>query len=130
MNAFLASECLALKDIVEAGNAVFGCIREMDVMYKGGEEVDLGKFNTAFNTGAEECAMLCSGHPTCQFWAFVPRNGSFGTCKLTSTQPSQKQSMQKAHSGSRLCGRVEDFTQSQGKFKDHALLHFVQFVQK
>ena len=85
-------------------------------MYKGGEEVELGKFNTK---GFEECAMLCSGSSACQFWAFDGSGTSGGKCKLTSTEPLEKLSVPNAHSGSRLCGRVENFTQSQGKFKDN-----------
>ena len=89
-------------------------------MYKGGENVELGKFKTK---GFEECAMLCSGHPTCQFWAFdgIPIGQFDGKCYLTSTEPSQKPSMPKARSGSRLCGRSESFTQSQGEFENNEL---------
>ena len=95
------------------------CKTEKDVMYKGGAQ--LGLFLTK---DVEECAILCSGSPACKFWVFdasdgQSQNSKFGNCELTSTEPLEKLSKPKAHSGSRLCGRFESFTHSQGKFKDN-----------
>ena len=106
-NETLVPECSAVKAILEADNAIFGCKTEEDVMYKGGV-----KDGTFITRGVEECAMLCSGSPACQFWAF----DGLQSCQLTSTEPLEKLSKPNAHSGSRLCGRFESFTQSQGEF--------------
>ena len=101
-NAFFSSDCSALRDILEAGNATYGCNLEKDIWYDGGGAVlspDLAKFNDILSY--YECALLCAGSSTCQFWAFY-----HGDCELTSTEPLAKLGESSATSGPRICGQL------------------------
>ena len=107
-----SSDCSALRDILDASNATYGCNLEADTWYNGGGPVlspDLSKFNDILSY--YECALLCAGSSTCQFWAF-----DHGDCELSSTEPSEKQRKSNATSGPRICGQLAS-SLNQGSLK-------------
>ena len=94
--------CSALRDILEASNATYGCDVDSGIWYAGGDPVlssHLAKFNDTLSY--YECALICAGSPNCQFWSFDQ-----GDCQLTSSEPSERQSMSTATSGPRICGML------------------------
>ena len=95
-------DCSALRDILEASNATYGCDVDSGIWYAGGDPVlssHLAKFNDTLSY--YECALICAGSPNCQFWSFDQ-----GDCQLTSSEPSERQSKSTATSGPRICGML------------------------
>ena len=107
-NEFLGGHIEALMEELKEKKATFGCTVEVDVQYGGGTKVPSQTLDDFEGHGSLECAILCAGSSSCQFWRF---DSDIGNCELTSSEPISSSQSESATSGTRICGRSETFAQ-------------------